>query len=238
MIFYRDKKEVDEKRIRSSFQKMKEDLLYLQQELIILRQELDEIKQILKQIYSNRYPTHLQHPTHIPTHKTKNYGLFTQNFHSSIGNEGVPTDRQHIYNRQSDTLKRTFIKPYKGSYEDNIISSKPEEISKISSIASIVDDLKQELKEKFQRLSKQEFVIFSILYALQEEKGFVTYKDIAQHTRLAESSVRDYILRLEHKGIPIIKEKLNNKVVVLRIPRELKDITTLDALSKLKDLNQ
>ncbi|MCX8193767.1 MAG: hypothetical protein N3G19_00140 [Candidatus Pacearchaeota archaeon] len=229
MIFHNFRKENrfdkgKEELIKNSFQRMKEDILYLQQELVILKQELAEIKQILQ---SNTYSTQIQHPTHIPTYKMENYGLKQANFHSSIGNEGVPTDRQQINNKQFNELKRTFNVPIDSSAN-----------ASIASISSVVNDLKQELKEKFQKLSKQEFVIFSILYTLQEEKGFVTYKDLASRARLAESSVRDYILKLEHKGIPIIKERLNNKIVILKIPKELKDIATLDSLSKLKNLER
>ncbi|MEM4153015.1 MAG: hypothetical protein QXK80_02790 [Candidatus Pacearchaeota archaeon] len=222
MFFNKNKDKIDRDMIKNSFQKMKEHILYLEQEIIILKQELAEIRQILQSnLQSNIYPTHVQHPTQVPTHKMQNYGLKQQNFHSSIGNEGVPTDSQHTNNKQLNELKRTFEKT---------------ETSSLASISSFVNSLKQELKEKFQKLSKQEFVIFSILYTLQEEKGFVTYKDMASRAGLAESSIRDYILRLEHKGIPIIKERLNNKTVILKIPKELKDIATLDSLSKLKNL--
>ena len=201
--------------LRNSFAKIKEDMSYLQKELTIIRQEIAEIKQIL---HSSTYATEVRHPAHNPAHNMPNYDLKPQNFHSSIGNDGVPADRQQTDNRQINTLKRTS-----------------EPISK-SDISSFINTLKQDLKEKFKQLTKKEFVIFSILYTLEEEKENVNYKDIALRTGLTESSVRDYIARLIHKGIPIIKEKINNKIIILRLPRELKDITTLSSLTKLKNL--
>jgi len=192
--------------IRKSFEKIREDMLFLSQELLSIREEIQELRQIL---HSNTYPTHDQHPTHNPTHNFSIYDLNPSNFHSSIGNEGVPTNRQQTDNRQSNTLKRT------------------------SEIASILGNLKQDLREKFRKLTKQEFLIFSVLYTLEEELKNVTYKDIAQRTGLAESSVRDYILKIEHKGLPISRERINNKIVLLKIPREFKEMTTLNSLNEL-----
>jgi len=197
----------DGKKFKEAFAKIREDMLFLSQELVAVKEEIQELRQILD---SNTYPTHPQNPTHNPTHDLPNYELIQQNFHSSIGNEGVPTNRQQTDNRHSNTLKRT------------------------SEITSFLSSLKQDLKEKFRKLTRQEFLIFSVLYTLEEELRNVTYKDIAQRAGLAESSVRDYILKIEHKGIPIIRERINNKMVLLKIPREFREIATLDSM---RDLN-
>ena len=189
-------------------------MLFLSQEMLSLKQEIAQLRQTL---HSNTYPTQVQHPTHTPTHDLQSYSLNQPNFHSSIGNEGVPTDRQtdnrQTPNRQSNTLKRTSG------------------ISDTSEIASILGTLKQDLRAKFKTLTKQEFLIFSVLYTLEEELKQVTYKDLAKRAGLTESSIRDYILRLERKGIPIQKEKVNNKIILLKIPREFKEITPLNSLN-------
>jgi DNA-binding MarR family transcriptional regulator len=204
---------MSDEEIKEAFEKIREDMLFLSRELLSIKEEIQELRMIL---HSNTYPTHNQHPTHNPTHDLPSYSLNQPNFHSSIGNEGVPTNRQQTDNRQSNTLNRTF---------NNSLET-PE-------IASILGNLKQDLREKFKKLTKQEFLIFSVLYTLEEELKSVTYKDIAQRTGLAESSVRDYILKIEHKGLPITKERINNKIVLLKIPREFKEMTTLNSLREL-----
>lgn len=93
-----------------------------------------------------------------------------------------------------------------------------------------INILKQEFKEKFKKLTQQEFMIFSSLYSLEEQTNQVTYKDLAINTGLTESSIRDYISKLIVKGIPILKERINNKLVLLKIAPELKNLTTLEAL--------
>lgn len=255
---------IDEFKIKESFKKIKEDVFFLQQELVILKQEInqkfDEIKEILQKNMQdnafnnkiNRPDTSLaqdRHSTHNPAHNLVNYALKQQNFHSSIGNEGVPADRQQTDNRQINGLKQTFDSQNKerpGLTSDFPLSSQssPSSSNRTSSpdsfkfssplsISNLLNNLKKDLGEKFKRLTKKEFLIFSVLYTLEEETGKVTYSDIAKRTGLTESSIRDYISRLVNKKIPIIKEKINNKLVILRISKELKDLATLDKLSRL-----
>ncbi len=250
-----------DKRIELSFQKIKEDVLCLQQEIIILKQEIQEINynfnaflsQFKQALHSNKHPTHVQHMKHLPTHNLPNKALNQQYFHSSIGNNGVPTDSQQIVNRHLDTINRTSSIPrnfhyrrddfqnlrgiykQKSSIEPTSMESNPMDSNQVNipQLSNIVSNMKQELQDKFKKLTKQEFFDFSILYALEEEKGNITYRDIAQRANLAESSVRDYISRLEYKGIPVVKERINNKIVLLRISPELRNIATLDSLSKI-----
>lgn len=215
----------DEIRLQMAFQKIREEMLFLSQEMLALKQEISQIKRQLDSVlYQGTSPTQIQHPAHNPAHNIINYSLNKQNFHSSTGNDGVPadkqTDSQQTVNRQLNTLKRTFE-------ATNELPKKPLETSEIT---SILGSLKQDLGEKFKKLTKQEFLIFSVLYTLEEELKNVTYRDLAQKTGLTESSIRDYITRLERKGIPIHKEKINNKVILLRIPREFKEITSLSSL--------
>lgn len=212
---------MDNIKIKEAFEKIREDMLFLSQELIAVKEELQELRHIL---HSNTYPTHNQHPTHNPTHNFQIYSLNKPNFHSSIGNEGVPTDRQQTDNRHSNTSSNQLKRTSDSSLD-------------VPEIASILGDLKQDLREKFKKLTRQEFLIFSVLYTLEEELKNVTYKDIAQRTGLAESSVRDYILKIEHKGLPISRERINNKIVLLKIPKEFKEITTLNTLNDLNKSN-
>jgi len=237
----------DEKKLKDSFSKIKEDMLYLQQEITILRQEIKEIHDFLE---SSIPQTNVRHSAHSSADNLPRYALKKPNFHSSIGNEGVPADRQQTVSRQFDTLKRVFQIKDNEQDNGNIIKlnqekSQSNQLNQVKTVKTnlstheislLIDNLRQDLKDKFKTLTKQEFLVFSVLYTLEEELDIVTYKDLANRTGLTESSCRDYISRLEHKGLPIVKEKVNNKIIVLRIPRELKDIATLDSLSKLKTL--
>lgn len=244
---------MSEEKIQNAFSKIKEDMLFLQHEIIILKQEIQEINSSLNNILSqfkqflpsNTSPTHIQHIKSNPTHNLPNKALTRQYFHSSIGNRGVPTNSQQIVNRHSNTLNRTSSEPRNFSYAHldfpnlrAISRQKLDEPRQINmpdmpELSNIVMNMRQDLQDKFKKLTRQEFLVFSILYTLEEEKGNITYRDIAQRANLAESSVRDYISRLEHKGIPVVKERINNKVVILKIPQELRDIASLDSLSKL-----
>lgn len=245
---------MSEEKIQKAFSRIKEDVAFLQHEIIILKQEMHEINSSLSKILSqfkqflpsNTSSTHVQHIKNIPTHDLPIKALNPSYFHSSIGNRGVPTNSQQIVNRQSNTLNRTSQAPKNFSYEHldfpdlrrisgskPIIKSNQINMSKLPELSSIVTSMRQDLQDKFKKLTRQEFLVFSILYTLEEEQGSVTYRDIASRANLAESSVRDYISRLEHKGIPVVKERVNNKIVLLKIPQELRNIATLDSLSKL-----
>lgn len=70
-------------------------------------------------------------------------------------------------------------------------------------------------------LSKNEQYAFLVLYALEDEKGFVTYHDIAKKTGFSESLVRDYITSITEKGVPIVKKYINNKAY-LKLDKEFK----------------
>jgi len=97
-----------------------------------------------------------------------------------------------------------------------------------------MESLKTDLKNKFESLTKQEFYIFSVLYTFDKTQNNVTYQHLAEKTGLTASSIRDYIQRIIKKGIPIAKDKLNNKLTVLKISPELRNLATLDNLMRLR----
>jgi hypothetical protein len=199
-------------KIKEAFDKIKEDILTIQQDIQILKAQISQIYGFLSDLKeSNTSLQEIQHINKSPTDNHSNFEELDFNYQSSMGNEGVPTDKQtnrQTLNRQpTDTLKRTS--------------------DMINTLGS--------LKNNFKNITKQEFLIFSVFYILIKEKKQVTYRDIANKTKLSESSVRDYILKLINKGIPIIKTKLNNKQVKLDLPSEFKDVATLDVLSRIRD---
>ena len=147
--------------------------------------------------------------TNQPENQTPNPLTYAESFQSSTGNEGVPTDRQ------------TIQQPTKSQSEH---------------ISELLKEYRTELMLKFKGLTKQEFKVFSAVYILEQEGNRqVSYSLLAQKLGLTESSIRDYIMRLERKGIPVDKTKINNKLVILKIKPELKQLSTLENLSKLRE---
>ena len=79
-------------------------------------------------------------------------------------------------------------------------------------------------------------LVFSTIYQLEEEKGYTDYKSISNKLNLTESSIRDYIGKLIKKGIPIDKNKVNNKNIQVSISDNLKKIASLQTILHLRDL--
>ena len=74
-------------------------------------------------------------------------------------------------------------------------------------------------------LKRNEQYVFLVLYALEDEKGSVTYTDIARKTGFTESLVMDYITSIIEKGVPIIKRYINNRAY-LKLDKEFKRLQT------------
>jgi biotin operon repressor len=216
---------MDEK-VREAFEKVKKDIDFLTEQIVILRRELEEIKRI-KTNFSEQ---------------------------SSTGNEGVPTNKQTntpTYNTLSKIVdeelsmfsKPVWQNPTQTPTDVQQTNTKPQQTNTFSntstdaenSITSMVNTLKNDLKLRFRSLTKQEFHLFSVLFTVDKTQKHATYKDIADKTGLSEASVRDYMQRISKKGIPIIKEKLNNKLIILKIPEELRNLATLDNLLRIRN---
>ncbi len=205
-------------------------------------------------------------PTYNPTHGQEIGGWNTQNWQTSTGNEGVPTDRQtnqqtvqqthllpeipHLATTKSSTLDSSALnvvtnKSRENAQENTLVfpqkifqDSKPikQQISEASEILASLDNIKREIRRKFKSITKQEMLVFSTIYTLEEQSPDADYQKIASKLSLSESSIRDYVQRIVKKGIPIEKEKLNNKKIILHISPELKKIATLDTIIRLRSL--
>ena len=99
-----------------------------------------------------------------------------------------------------------------------------------------LDNIKKEIRQKFKKLTEQEWLVFSTIYQLDEEMGHSDYRILAERLKLTESSIRDYVARLMKKGIPVDKIKLNNKNIQLNISKSLKQIASLPTIITLRDL--
>ena len=213
--------EVFEAKIKASFEKVRKEIESLREDLSNIKGEISAFKTASKAEFS-------------------------------IGNEGVPTDKQtdkptvdtystFVVDTSSTGIDSDFKIPAHfpthSRQSDTKIQQTPQirqPKTQFNELTSLFQNLKTDLKNKFKSLTKQEFYIFSALFIVEKELNQATYRDIAIKTNLSESSVRDYITKIIKKGIPVIKEKLNNKVTVLKIPEELRNLATLDSLLRLR----
>jgi len=247
---------MEEEAIKNAFQKVKSDFQFLLLELNSIKAEVSLMRQDLLDLkqtqmiqptqpinLSPQIPTQNQENPTIPTHNpTQNtiptdewpyYALKPSFMQVSTGNEGVPTDRQT--NRQTDN--RHIFRTSSNTKQDKQDKDIPiNHLEKAKEILDSLDSLKKEVRIKFKKLTEQEMHIFSLLYQLDDEGELVDYPVLAQKTGLSESSIRDYVRKISLKGIPVQKEKLNNKRVLLHISQDLKKIATLDTILKLRDL--
>ncbi|MBA7685001.1 hypothetical protein ES703_93414 [subsurface metagenome] len=222
--------------VKRAFQKVKRDMNFLGKEINFLklnlnetRKKIVEISELIKKINKNTNATTSTendtipaHSTHPSTHNLPLEGLNHQNIPISIGNQGVPTDRQT--DRQTDTNGKNDVLNNKNSIENAV------------KILDSLDSIKKEIRLKFKRLTEKELLVFSTLYQLDGEVGYSNYKTLSQRLNLTESSIRDYIGRLIRKGIPVEKNRINNKNVQLSISKDLKKIATLSTILQLRDL--
>jgi len=221
--------------------------------LKILKKEHEKVQEITKKPKIH-IPTHLEKtPTdrqinqtngEIPTDKLLSQVLKRRNLHISTGNGGVPTDRQT--DRQTDRHMKIVEKtpkkpqiifgnmPQNPEKQDSI--TKIDHLEKAGEILNTLDALKKELRLKIKKLTSKEISVLTLLYDLENQGQIVDYPLLSSKLNLSQSSIRDYIGKIQVKGIPIIKEKLNNKKIVLHISSDLKKIASLDTILKLRNL--
>ena len=70
-------------------------------------------------------------------------------------------------------------------------------------------------------LTKTEQHVFLVIYALEDEKGLVSYVDIIKKTGLPSYVVSEYIARLVEKGIPLLKKYVNS-IPYIKLNQEFK----------------
>ncbi|MFH1972806.1 MAG: hypothetical protein ABIJ18_04995 [archaeon] len=87
-----------------------------------------------------------------------------------------------------------------------------------------IQELQENLPSILSRLSKQEFLTFLTIYQLEEEVSKVTYDDVGHSLKITSGCVRTYVSGLIKKGLPVLKSKYNNKVIILSIPPEIRSL--------------
>ncbi|MFA5258949.1 MAG: hypothetical protein WC979_03465 [Candidatus Pacearchaeota archaeon] len=256
---------MEKEQIKLAFSKVKQDMLILENEVSALRLEVSELNSLIRtlseelthqrlqeiayptdtnSVLSSITPTDSQtiqqinptldsYPTDSQTVPQEIEGLKTHYFDTSTGNRGVPTDRQTVRQTDQQTENKVFL-PYSEASNSTSIEAN---IQEASEILNSLDRLKKEIRLKFKNLTSQEMLVFSTIYQLEEnDPQNNTYNHIAFILHLSESSIRDYVQKMIKKGIPIKKNKINNRKILLFISQDLKKIATLPTIIKLREL--
>jgi hypothetical protein len=243
--------------IKEAFNKVKKDIFLLQEEICFIKEDIESLKEIIEDLISfskqmipkkeeeqkKDIPTQNEkiqtEDKNIPTDNSIFNHLKHQNKAISIGNEGVPTDKQtnQQTNQQTDFSLEIDKKPLnQQTTSKNESLERKDSFKEAISMLESLDNIKKELRLKFKKLTDQELLVFSTLYQLEEEHGYTDYKSISLKLNLTESSIRDYVGKLIKKGIPVDKVKINNKSVHLGISSSLKKIATLPTILLLRDM--
>jgi len=221
--------------LKIAFFKVKEDINFLNNEILDIKILLNKLNNkidnltnktdnpAIRHLNSTNFANKTDIKTHSSTVPYEIEGLKDPNLNSSTGNEGVSTDRQ----TDNKTDRQTDI-PTKKTIDS--------EIQEASEILDSLDSLKKGIRLKFKHLTPQEMSVFSTIYQLEEADLELTYKILSKHLKLSESSIRDYVQRMINKGIPIKKQKINNKKVYLSISSDLRKIATLSTIIQLREL--
>ena len=226
---------MDQEKIKKAFQKVKQDMDLMKKNMDFIKNQLFGLTKQLENssthpAHSSTHPAHSStHPAHSSTHpahsSTHNLGfkpLKPNNLSISNGNQGASTDRQT--DRQTDRHIKNQQENNKNSFDDAL------------KMLDSLDDVKKEIRLKFKRLTEQEFLVFSTIYQLEEELSHINYNILSKKLNLTESSIRDYVGRLIKKGIPIEKNKINNKNIQLKISQNLRKNAPLSAILQLRGL--
>ena len=226
--------------VKKAFQKVKEDISILSDSIKEIREHLIYLHEQIKLLSSSQKNKQTNPQTHsiipadkqttnnpsvevIPTHNLPSKPLKDQFSNTSIGNEGVPADRQQTDNRQTTHLSNSDL-------QLNLFEN-------TSQLLNSLDDVKKSLRRQFKQLTDQEFLVFSKIYELSDSnQPEINYTLLATTLNLTESSIRDYIARLIKKNIPIEKHKINNKKVNIIISPNLKKLANLSTIMTLRDL--
>ena len=127
----------------------------------------------------------------------------------SIGNEGV-------FNKQTNQ-------------QTNKQLNKQTIIQQTNALSRLNDDL----EAHFNSLTRQEFLVFLSLYQMEEETGSVKFSDLAAYLNLSESSIRGYVNRLVQKGSPILRKRVNNKVINLSLSPDFRNLNLKKRLTDI-----
>lgn len=97
-----------------------------------------------------------------------------------------------------------------------------------------IKEFKDEIDRMFKTIPKQQFLVFLTLYQLEDDlKRPITYLELAKHLKLSEGCIRTYISNLIKKNLPIVKNRINNRIVEVSINSHFRDLNLKQKLINL-----
>ena len=160
--------------------------------------------------------------------------------------EAINEQKKEIENLRSqiisNSLKNETFKPYKDILEKSSTGNEGVYANMHAHMQANMQANKQvlntssfkdQLEEIFNRLTKKEFLIFLTIYQLEEEKILPTYTAISHYLKLSQGCIRTHITNLLRKEVPLIKTKINNKLTLLGIKPDFKDLDLKQKLTSL-----
>lgn len=110
-----------------------------------------------------------------------------------------------------------------------------ERVDQIQMFLESNSGIQVERKHSFdvKRLSRKEQEVFLVIYTLEEEKGKLSYSDIASSLGMSEQLTASYITSLIGKGVPITKRYIDSKPYFRLDP----DFKTLQAKENILQLS-
>jgi DNA-binding CsgD family transcriptional regulator len=82
------------------------------------------------------------------------------------------------------------------------------------------------------RLTRREQEVFLVIYTLEDEKGGLTYEDIAKKLGISEQLAGNYVTSIIEKGVPILKRYINSKPYI-RLEPEFKTLQAKENILQL-----
>ena len=184
-----------EKKVKNSFLKVKEDINKIENEILELKNLINSQKEQIDLIFSK-----IEKISIITEKEDENNKHF---FKSSNGNKGVCAHMQ--------THMQTPVHiPVHINDRENLQKANFDSLTTVD--------------KSFLGLTKKEFLIYLTLYQLEDDIGKVTYDDISKYLKLTSGCIRTHIGHIIMKNIPISREKINNKLTLLSIPQEFRQL--------------
>lgn len=189
-------------------EKVKNSFFKVKEDINSLGLKITDIKEIIK-LQQEQIELLLNKIEHI-SQDNKNKANFSEDgSKSSIGNEGV------YANMRADSYADMHIKP----------RVKDQNLGNLDSISSV--------DKTFLNLTRREFLLYLTVYQLEDDFDKVTYDDLSRHLKLTPGCIRTHISNIIKKGLPIQVSKINNKIVILSIPKEFRNLNLKTRLINL-----
>ena len=129
---------------------------------------------------------------------------------------------------------------YRGLLDKNIeeVSSGNEGVAtnkqtnKHATLTQQITDI-EVLKEKYRAITKQKLRVYLAIYNIEDEKKPATYRTLSKYLKLSEEAVRVYIFKMLAMDVPLEKHRVNNKLIVFKIPQYVRSLNLKQFLEDL-----